>query len=334
VNAAAEAARHICLAAQPRSAFGSPDTLIVRGVDATLSVTEALAEAIVRAVSGKTSAKAIAAAATAAAKRFGTSKLAAPIERELLHGALLGCLDSWHEAETGHPVKVENFAALHGPWLLAADTSFAGHPLKEAIAKFLGKKAVTRDVFDQMTKEAQRRSFTVAGMANAEMVSTVKREIIRQVAVGADFRDFAKHAAKRFESAGWMPANPSHVETVFRTNVMGAYSGGRVRQMTDPAVLAVRPYWQSLAVGDGPPRQRKYHRTFVLLASDAFWQTCCCPYGYNCRCRLRSLSVKQGAGLVQSGASIQGLPDPGFTSGVGSLFEAGPAPSRELQAND
>ncbi len=327
----AAAARQICFAAQPKSVHGTPDALVERGVDATLSVTEQLAEAIVRAVSGKSSAKAIESAIKGAAKRFGTGKLATPIERELLHGAMLGALDSAHEVETGHAVKVETFAALHSV-LLAADTGFAGRPIKEAINAFLKKKAVTREVFDAMEKEAQRRAFTVAGMASDAMVATVKRELIRQVAVGADLREFGKNAAKRFEAAGWVPANPSHVETVFRTNVMGAYSGGRVRQMTQPEVLAVRPYWQSLSVGDGPPRQRPTHRTFVLLASDPFWQDACCPYGYNCRCRLRSLSVKQGAPMVQSGSSIRGLPDPGFTSGIGSLFE-GPLPAG-LPAND
>lgn len=320
---------HICFAPQPRSVFGTPDTMVQRGVDGMLSETERLAEAIVRAVSGKTNAKAIVAAINGAAKRFGSASIAKHIERELLHATMLGALDSDHEATTGNPVRVESFAQLHGRFHLAFDTSFAARPIKEAIASFLKKKAVTRESFDAMTKDAQRRAFTVANAANEEMVRTVKRELLRQVAVGADFADFGKNAAKRFEAAGWVPANPSHVEIVFRTNVMGAYSGGRVRQMSDPAVLSVRPFWQSLPVGDGPPRQRPTHIMFVLRAADPFWQTCCCPYGYNCRCRNRSLSIKQGAGLVQEGTSIHGLPDPGFTSGVSTLFESGNVPSQE-----
>lgn len=331
---AAIAARHVCLAAQPRSVHGSPDTLITRGVDATLVVTEQLAEAIVRAVAGKTNARAIEVAINGAAKRFGTSKLAAPIERELLHGALLGALDSSHEAETGSPVKIETFRTLHGT-LLASDTGFAGRPIKEAIAAFLKKKAVTRDVFDQMEKEAQRRAFTVAGMANDAMVSTVKRELIRQVAVGADLREFGKNAAKRFEAAGWVPINPSRVETIFRTNTLNSYNAGRARQMLQPDVLAVRPFIQILGAGDGPPRQRPTHAAVhgvVLRASDPFWTNACPPFGYNCRCRIRSLSVKQGAPLVREGTSIHGLPDPGFTSGMSTLFEPGLGPS--IPAND
>lgn len=321
VSRAAIEARHVCLAAQPSTVFGSPDTLVQRGAAAFLAVTERLAEALVKAVAGKTSAAAIKSAIDGAAKRFGHQPLAGPVRRELLHGAMLGALDASAETERGRPVPVERFAA--------GDTRFAARPLAEAIKSFLQKEPVTRDVFDKMEADAQRRAFTVARAANAEMVKTIKRELIRQVATGADLRDFGKHAAKRFEAAGWTPANGSHVETVFRTNVVNAYSGGRVRQMSQPEVLEVRPYWQILGAGDGPPRQRRTHQAVhgvVLLASDPFWQKACPPFGYNCRCRLRSLSRAQGQAKAVSGDSIRGLPDPGFTSGMGELFPAGSPP--------
>lgn len=273
----------ICLAAQPSTVFGSPDVMVRRGVEDTLSVTGALADAIVKAVTGETSARAITSAINGAAKRFGTGRIARPIERELMHGALLGALDAWHESETDRFVPVESFAGRPpAVVLLGPGAQFAHRPLAEAIKSFLSKKAVTRDVFDAMEKTAQRRAFTVAGAANDEMVRTVKRELLRQVAVGADLAEFGKHAAARFESAGWTPVNSSHVETVFRTNVLGAYNGGRIRQMTQPAVLELRPFWESVPVGDGPPRQRKTHRNFVLRAADPFWLTASPPYGYNC----------------------------------------------------
>lgn len=325
----------ILLAAQPSSVYGSPDTLIERGVESTLSVTAELAGAIVKAVEGKTTKAAIEGAINGAAKRFGTGKLVAPIRRELLHGSLLGALDAFYESETDRFIEVESFRTGPRPIILLGltDTKFAVRPLADAIKAFLSKEAVTRDVFDQMEAAAQRRAFTVANAANQEMVRTVKRELVRQLAVGADLAEFGKHAAARFESAGWTPANPSHVETVFRTNVLGAYSGGRIRQMTQPIVLETRPFWESVPVGDGPPRQRRTHRNFVLRAKDPFWLKCCCPYGFNCRCRLRSLSIKQGAGRVQEGTSILGLPDPGFASGMSALFDGGELPSTK-PAND
>lgn len=323
----------ILLAAQPSSVFGSPDVLVERGVEGLLTQTGALAGAIVKAVEGRSTSKGIESAINGAARRFGMIRLEEPIHREILHGQLLGALDAFYESETDRFVAPEAFTRSYRPILLGlTDTKFAARPLAEAIKAFLQKKAVTRDVFDMMEDQAKARAFTVANAASEEMVRTVKRELVRQLAIGADLSEFGKHAAARFESAGWTPANPSHVETVFRTNVLGAYNGGRVRQMMQPEVLEARPYWESVPVGDGPPRQRAAHRNFVLRAKDPFWRTACCPYGYNCRCRLRSLSHKQGAGRVQEGTSIRGLPDPGFASGTGMLFEGGEAPT--MPAND
>jgi SPP1 gp7 family putative phage head morphogenesis protein len=328
-SAVIAAARHICLAAQPASVFGTPDLMVERGVDETLAATSALADAIVSAVRGKTSATTIRSAIDGAADRFGTRRIEAPVRRELLQGSMLGALDSWYEGENDAQVKVEAFGALHAhPRLLAqTDTQFAARPLAEAIKRFLERETVTRDVFDQMEAAAKKRAFTVANAASEEMVRTVKRELLRQIAVGADLAEFGKHAAARFESAGWTPANPSHVETVFRTNVVGAYNGGRARQMTQPEVLELRPFWQWLGVGDGPPRQRPTHQAMhgiVLRANDPFWQRCYPPAGYNCRCRVRSLSLTQGAPMVQEGTGgiFSRMPDEGFTSGIEQLLAA------------
>ena len=312
----------VCLAAQPETVFGSPDTPVERGVATMSRQTAAFAAEIVKAVSGKKDPQAIRAAIERTAKRFDDSKLAEPVRRELLQTGMLGALDSAYEIEEETTIAPETFRAL-----IDKDRRFAARPLHEAIQQFLKRKVVTRAEFDSLEDAAKRRAFTVANAANKEMVRTVKRELIRQVALGADFADFGKHAAKRFEQAGWTPANPSHVETIFRTNVMNAYGGGRVRQMSQPEIVDVRPYWQIMTVNDGPPRQRRTHQAahgLVLIATDPFWQSAAPPFGYNCRCRLRSLSPRQlsrssTARLVE-GSRINGLPDPGFTSGRGVLL--------------
>jgi SPP1 gp7 family putative phage head morphogenesis protein len=340
VNLAVERLR----AAQPASVHGTPDLLVERGTDALLAVTEDLADAIVRAVHGKSSARAIKAAIEGAARRFGTRKMAMPIRRELLHGAMLGVLDSRWEADEDTAIAIERFTDLHpARRALAADTGFTKKPMADAIAAFLKKRAVTRETFDRMEASAQRQAFTVAGAASEEMVQAVKRELARQVEAGADLKDFGRHAAKRFEKAGWTPANGSHVETVFRTNVIGAYSQGRVRHMTQPEVLQLRPFWQWITCND-PPRVRPNHFAMhgvVLSAADPFWLEAYPPAAYNCRCRVRSLSIRQGAPSVQEGKNFRRyVPDDGFTSGLGALLpreqlDLEPANDVELEpAND
>lgn len=325
--------------ALPRSTFGSPEAMIERGTDVLAAQTERLGVAIARAVHGLSSAKAIQAAIRKTGKAWNRDRIAYPIERELAHGAWLGALDADFEARTDRPVRVESFAALHAPLLLApydrsTDPAFATRPVTDARKQFERREAVTRDVYDAMTDAARRRSVTVAGAATRDVVRTVQRELVRQVSEGADLREFSKRVVPRLEQAGWTPVNPSHAENVLRTNVGTAYNAGRARQMTQPATLRLRPYWQIVTVNDGPPRQRYYHQLahlVVLAADDPFWLEAYPPFGFQCRCRVRSLSASEGERLVRSGSSIQGLPDRGFTSGLSQL---GVSPASIPPAND
>jgi hypothetical protein len=313
--------------AQPRSVFGSPEDIVERGTDTLAVQTERLGVAIAKAVHGLTSAKAINAAIRKTGKAWNRSRLALPLQVELTHGAMLGALDADFEARMNRPVKVESFAALHAPILLApydksTDPAFATRPVKDAREQFERREAVTREVYDAMSDAARRRAVTVAGAATAEVVRTVQREVVRQVSEGADLRDFSKRVVPRLEAAGWTPQNDSHVENVLRTNVGSAYNAGRARQMMQPAVLRFRPYWQIVTVNDGPPRQRATHQAahlVVLRADDPFWLTAYPPFGYQCRCRVRSLSQREGEPLAVGGKYLHDLPDRGFTSGLSQL---------------
>ena len=319
------------LAAQPSTVFGSPDDLVQRGTREFAVQSLALGQEIAARVDGKSSAKTIRKAITAAGKAWDRQRFGAIIERELLHGQMLGALDANFEMVENEKVTPETFTALHSSLLLkegdpgaAADPAFSKRPQTEAGEAFIEKDVVTRDVFDRMNAAAQRRSFTVANAATDEIVRVVKRELVRQVALGGELRDFKTAALRRMADAGWTPQNGSHAETVFRTNVMGAYNSGRHRQMTQPLVLAARPYWQVLGVGDGPPRERANHARVnnkVFAADDPGWATKYPPFGFNCRHRVRSLSKAQGQQIgVSKWSQFADLPDEGFTSGVRSLL--------------
>jgi len=59
--------------------------------------------------------------------------------------------------------------------------------------------------------------------------------------------------------------------TIFRTNVQTAFSHGRVRQMRDPAVTALRPFWLYDAITDGRQTDICDARDGVLLPADDPW---------------------------------------------------------------
>jgi SPP1 gp7 family putative phage head morphogenesis protein len=206
---------------------------------------------------------------------------------------------------------------------------FAEQPFDRAVREFRSRSVLPRDTFEQLSSAAKRRAFTIARLARQDLLATAHAELSRMIESGRDamitgqgpsLREFAKFCAERLESAGWTPANPSHVETIYRTNIMGAYNDGRVAEMTQPAVLQARPVWQVRGVGDD--RTRASHRAAHGLcfgANDPSWPRP--PFGYNCRCRTISRSQRwlQASGLQLSPPPAN-LPDEGFDSSEGSLL--------------
>jgi hypothetical protein len=246
------------------------------------------------------------------------------LERRILHSIMAGALASQFEYQDNSVLTPVTFA--DPPQDPPKDPNFVNKPFAEALRWFKQRTVMTRAAFDKIEAAAKRRAFTIAGVTNDLMLQRAKDELEAIVKTGKDIRDFRQFVEQRMETAGFTPANPSHVETVYRTNVVNAYNSGRYSQATAPAVLRARPYWQIRTVNDGPPRQRATHQAvhlWVIRANDTFWQSAYPPWGFNCRCRVVTLSEKDVSdrGLkVRTGGEVHGLPDPGFTSGVSSLL--------------
>lgn len=319
-------------ARQPKSEHGSPEALIDAGVRETVRETARWGQSLIGATDGIKTATGIAAALNRAAARLPLTTFARVAERRILHGLMLGALDSLWERETDEPVPLERFAAIRTEVMLMAtqlSLPFAEQPFDRAVRMFRERRVLPPDVFRQLTAAAKSRAFTVAKLARQDLLDTVHAELARMIEAGKDamvdgsgpsLRDFRKFAAERLESAGWTPANPSHVETIYRTNVMGAYSDGRRAEMTQPEVLAARPIWQVRGVSDS--RQRPTHAAangLCFAGNDPSWPKT--PWGHNCRCRLISRSQRwfQASGKSLS-APPAGLPDEGWDSSEGSLL--------------
>lgn len=326
-----DATKAIFNARQPEEkVVGSLETLIGKGVKEGARELEKLAEIYANAVRDLEDAKDINQALDRTHDDVDIHGFSRSIERRIMHAIMAGAIANQYEFETETVLAPTEFERAYGPRIILAtpptDPDFVARPLQEAIKWFRERAVVTRSVWDRLEAAAKRRAFTVAGMANNLMLQKAKDALEAEVRTGGQLRNFFAAIKERFESAGFTPANPSHVETIYRTNVLNAYNSGRHAQATQPSTLRMRPYWQIRTVNDGPPRQRPTHQAvhlWVLSATDSFWQTAYPPFGFNCRCRVVTLSeveVKARDLRVRSGGEVMGLPDPGFTSGTGSLL--------------
>lgn len=318
----------------PQSVNGSPEPIMDKGSTEAAKATGDWVDAIVAACDGETPIV-ISRQITESIKATELNAFVTPTHEALVHGMMLGALDSAFEADTENSIDAPIYeppaaelASYESYYHLATGQrsityrilGFSSKPYEEALNEFLGKKVITRRSFDALSDKAKLRAFTMAGTSKISILKTAQRELARQVAIGADLRNFRQVVKERLESAGWTPSSKSHVETIFRTNVANTYQAGHWEHRMRPSVLKARPYSQVVTANDGQPRQRAAHQALhlrVLLANDPAFKTACPPFGYNCRCRLRTLPSSYD-GPVDTG--LPGVPDKGFSSGVPSLI--------------
>lgn len=233
------------------------------------------------------------------------------------------------EAEAGQVLSYMRASTVQ---LVAQPDDFTKKPFKEAVTFFKGLKVLDRASFERATAAIKQRSFTVAGIMRDQMLRTLQNELVASIQAGDDLRRFKLRIAPRLKQAGFLAQvgklksgqqalNAGHVETVFRTNVLNTYNTGRYIHQNSPTVLAAFPVWEFRALRPTDPKDRQTHFAAngkMLMANDPFWARAYPPFGFNCRCRVISRSRKS-IGQVIPGTAIQGLPDPGFTSGRPAL---------------
>lgn len=302
----------VCLSRQPSTVFGSPETLIAAGVEEGVEELARWIEQYATAAAGKESAREVVAALRRVHLSISRTRFEAAIEKRLVHGAMLGALDSAFEVESGEQVEAVDLQLDELP-------KFTRLEFEEAVREFLRREVMTKEAFDALSAEMKRQAFAVAGAANDELLRLFRAELARQIGEGGQLREFEAFVRERATKAGWTPSNSSHVETIYRTNVVDSYGGGRFAHARQPEVMAERDYWQIRTVRDA--RQRRDHGKAhgkVLRADDPFWHTAYPPFGFNCRCRVTTLSESQlkRRGLeVSTGDDLPRLPDRGFSSG-------------------
>lgn len=324
-----------CELRQPDTVNGTVEDLIDRGTRELQLAVNRWADEYVNAFGEAESAGDITRIANRVAEQLDARPFARALERNLVHSVALGALDSWFDDENpdGETVAPPTFAAeqaadIDPAIVVGYGVAFSKMKFDRALRIFREKNVLPRALFDQLSAEAKRKSFTVAALTQTQMLHLVHAELARHVGAGADFRSFAPSFKKRLESAGFtaptVKAEASYIQTVFRTNVLGAYNAGRHERMSQPEVVRARPYWQIRTVSDH--RRRPTHAQadgVIMRADDPFWKRAYPPFGFSCRCRVVSLSEKQASKMtISTGSSINYLPDPGFTSGIPTLLAA------------
>jgi SPP1 gp7 family putative phage head morphogenesis protein len=194
--------------------------------------------------------------------------------------------------------------------VLDADPDVDG--FDKAVAWFRERVPLTSAEWAKLTEEAQARAFTVANVAQLDVVADVWRALDEAIAGGTTFADFKAAVGDKL-AAEWGGEDATRLETIFRTNVQLAYNAGRYDQQTDPAVLEARPFWRYSAVLDSRTSRicGPLHGT-TLPADHSWWSHHQPPLHFNCRSTIVSLTPDQAQsfGIATDAPDVE--PQDGF----------------------
>jgi SPP1 gp7 family putative phage head morphogenesis protein len=179
-----------------------------------------------------------------------------------------------------------------------------------AIAWFRSRVPLTDEQMAQIDDEVRQRAFTVAGVAQLDVVTQVFDSIEAALASGTDLDDFKSAVADQLSSA-WGEDDGWRVETIFRTNVQSSYTAGRYHQAT--AAATDRPYWMFDAILDGRTTEvcEKCDGT-VRPADDPWWKSHLPPLHFNCRSHFVTMTEEQAGAHGVTRAPTSAEPDDGF----------------------
>lgn len=202
----------------------------------------------------------------------------------------------------------------------------------QAIAAMRKKSPVSNDEWDRLAQDEQDRSIKVGAMAQGDLVQDVFDALDRAVSEGTTFEDFKVQVGVDLEDS-WGGEDSPRLETIFRTNVLGAYNEGREQIFNDPEVKEARPFWRWELIDDGSQSKDDpclECEDVVLPADDPWWDEHPRPLHPNCRCTFTAITAEEAGEsgetedppAAASGLDEEWDPDPGrFDPSIRNIVE-------------
>lgn len=179
---------------------------------------------------------------------------------------------------------------------------------KETVAYFRAKGQHIGWNWYETAADVHARSFTVAKAARVDVLTTIQTEVERAISQGVSQQEFIDTLSPRLKKLGWWGkqvivdsagnaeevqlGSPRRLALIYNVNTRVAYNVGRYAQLMNST--DTHPFWQYVAVMDS--RTRPSHAALnglVFRYDDPFWKTHYPPNGWNCRCRVRTLSQER-----------------------------------------
>jgi hypothetical protein len=228
-----------------------------------------------------------------------------------------------------------------------AGTSLAGarQQFQEQIDFFLAKLNLPSDRWDDIKGAAHDRAFIVAGATKADLLNDLRLAVEKSIR-GASIGDFRKDFAAAVQKSGWSgwtgqgtkAGEAWRTRVIYQTNMATSYAAGRWKQLNDPELLKVRPFWRYIhsdSVISPRPQHKAWGDSGLTLRYDhPFWQTHFPPNGWGCHCTVQAVRGPKAGDATEPPAGWDTLdPKTGAPVGIdkGWAYAPGAHALRPLQ---
>lgn len=185
-------------------------------------------------------------------------------------------------------------------------TEVEGQTFREQIDFLRQKRPRPTHAWTDVMQGEHDRAFVVAGATDIAMIEDFQTAVIR-AAEGGSYRAFAQDFDDIVARYGWSykGGREWRIRTIYETNLRTSAMAGRLRQMREPDVLKLRPYWQYVhAETRIPLKPRPQHVAWdglILKHDDPWWDIHFPPNDWRCSCGVRSLSLSDLRRLGKTG---------------------------------
>lgn len=184
---------------------------------------------------------------------------------------------------------------------MPASPALAGtlhQPFQEQLTFFRRKLNLPTEKWDDIWQAAHDRAFVVAGAMKADLLNDLRTAVDKAISQGTTLEQFRKDFRETVKKHGWTGWTGEGSEggeawrtrTIYETNLRTSYAAGRHAQLSDPELLAERPYWRyvhsDLVARPRPQHKRWGDMNLTLPHDHPFWTTHYPPNGWGCRCRV------------------------------------------------
>lgn len=194
-------------------------------------------------------------------------------------------------------------------------------PNIEAYKHFDGKTLLTSNHYAEIWAYEHALAFTVARIANQDMLSEVHQAMKQAIDNGTSFTDFKKTLKPYLMAKGWLAPSfkndnvdddkvrfdnyQKHIghrlRTIYHTNKSTAYAAGRWEriQRTKQAF----PYLQYMpSVSANLRDDHKAYYGLIRHVDDPIWQSILPPNGFGCKCWVKQLTKNQAQKVLDEQA--------------------------------